>query len=93
MAWGIVGSFLEKFSNLKLTKSFYGDEVSEIIKDVLSVEIDSKDISYKNGVILIKTKNSAIKNEIFMNKDKVLENFSKKIGFHKLQPKDIRFLN
>ena len=97
MAWSIVGNFLEKFSNLKLTKSFYGDEVSEVIKDVLSIEIDSKDISYKNGVILIKTKNSMMRNEIFINKSKILESFSKKIipsaAGQKSKPKEIRFSN
>lgn len=97
MAWGVVGNFLEKFSNLKLTKSFYGEEISEVIKDVLGIEIDSKNINYKNGVILIKTKNSAVKNEIFINKSKILKNFSKKIiplmAGQELKPNEIRFLN
>lgn len=92
MAWNIIGGFLEKFSNLKLTKDFYRDEIGAVIKDVLNINIDLRDVDYKNGVIFIKIKNPALKNEIFMNKDKILENFSKKIKFHKLKPKEIRFL-
>ena len=93
MAWGVVGNFLEKFSNLKLSKNFYSDEIGAVIKDVLKIELEPKNINYKNGIILIKTKNSMMRNEIFINKPKILENFSKKTLFHKLKPKDIRFLN
>lgn len=97
MAWGIVGKFLEKFYSFKLTQSFYGSEISEVIKDVLNINIDLRDINYKNGVILIKTKNSAIKNEIFMNKDKILKVFSQKIiplaAGQESKPNEIRFFN
>lgn len=97
MAWNFIGNFLEKFSNLKLTKDFYGDEISGAIKEVLSIEINPRDINYKGGVILIKTKNSAIKSEVFMNKDKILKVFSQKINpltaGQKLKPSEIRFLN
>lgn len=92
MAWNIIGGFLEKFSNLKLTKDFYRDEIGAVIKDVLGVEVELENIDYKFDVVLIKTNNPIIKNKIFMNKSKILENFSKKIKFNKLKPKEIRFL-
>lgn len=91
MAWNLIGNFLEKFSSLKLTKDFYGDEISEVIKDVLNININPQDINYKNGVILIKIKNPVIRNEIFMNKDKILKAFPQKIQFKKLKPIEIRF--
>lgn len=45
--------------------------VKEIIKEVLSVDVETKDIDFRNGVLYLNLK-PIYKNEIFLKKDFIL---------------------
>lgn len=89
MTWDNVGKYLDKFKNLKPPQKFMQDEVAEVIQRLLNVSIESENINERGGVLYIKIKNPSVKNEIFMNKNKILEELSKKLGSR--TPKDIKF--
>ncbi len=89
MAWNKIGIFLKKFKDLKTPKKFILDETFKIIQNISGVFFNLKDIEQKGGIIFIKTKNSVKKNEIFINKEKILKELFKKFGL--TAPKDIRF--
>ncbi|MFA4890204.1 MAG: hypothetical protein WC587_01025 [Candidatus Paceibacterota bacterium] len=91
MAWSRASNFLEKFKNLKPPKKFTQDETIKIINDILGISLKDGDIEQKGMALFIKSKNPAMKSEIFLRKNKILEDLSKKLG-HKA-PKDIRFSN
>lgn len=90
--WNNISNYLDKF--FKITPpgkpgDFYRHEISKIIKDSMNMEINDDDIDYQWGIVYVKTKNSAIKNEIFINKTKILKIINEK--FKKKQIEDIRF--
>lgn len=89
MAWSNLGNYLEKFRRIKAPEDFLRDKISLTIKDILKFEIELKDIEVRGAIIFIKTNNAALKNAIFLNKEKILEKLSKKLGKH--SPKDLRF--
>ncbi len=74
---------------MKAPKDALKTEIILIIKDIFDVSLESKDVECRAGTIFIKTKDSALKNEIFMKKAKILELLSKKLG--PSSPKDLRF--
>ncbi len=63
--------FLDKFKKLKPPDDEIKTNLIIIIKNKINFSINRKDISFKNNIIYIKTK-SIIKNEIFINKYKIL---------------------
>ena len=65
------------------------DEAVEAINRVIGVSVSPDDIEKRGAVIYVKTKNQALKSQIFMNKEKILSEFSKKFGSN--CPKEIRF--
>lgn len=89
MTWSGLENYLEKFRRIKAPEDFLKDKISLTIKDILQIEIGLKDIEVRGATIFIKTKNAALKNEIFLNKGKILEKLSKKLGNH--APTDLRF--
>lgn len=89
MAWSSLGNYLDKFRRIKAPKDFLKDKISLTIKDILKFEIELKDIEVRGAVIFIRTNNAALKNVIFLNKEKILEKLSKKLGNH--APTDLRF--
>lgn len=91
MAWNRASNFLEKFKKLKPPKKFTQDETIKIIKDIMGFSFADGDIEQKGAAIFIKTKNSVQKSEIFLRKNKIIEELGKKLGTK--APKDIRFSN
>lgn len=89
MTWINIGKFLERFKELKPPKKFIRDETAKIINSLFNVSINPKDINYRGGIICIKKINPALKNEIFIKKEKILQELSKKLG--KKTPKEISF--
>ena len=88
MAWVNIGNFLERFKDLKPPKQFVRDEVAEAVRRILNISIESEEIELRGGILYIKTKNSALKNQIFMRKHQIMEELSKKLGN---RIKEIRF--
>lgn len=82
-------NYLDKFRRIKAPEDFLKDKISLTIKDILKFDIDLKDIEVRGAIIFIKTKNAALKNAIFLNKEKILEKLSKKLGNH--APRELRF--
>lgn len=89
MGWENIGGFLDRFKSFKPPKKFMQDEAVEAINRVIGVSVSPDDIEKRGAVIYVKTKNQALKSQIFMNKEKILSEFSKKFGSN--CPKEIRF--
>jgi len=82
-----IKALLERFKNFSVPNESIRKKVSEIVKNKIDIEIDIKDIEYRNGVVVVR-EHGAIKNEIFLNKKEILE--SLKEDFGEKSPKDIR---
>lgn len=80
---------MDKFSNLKPPKKFIQEETARAIKSVVHIDINPDDIEERGGVVYIKTKNSALKNEIFLKKEKILNYLKERAA--KRAPIDLRF--
>jgi hypothetical protein len=89
MPWENVGRFLDRFNNLKPPKKFIQSETAQVVKSVASIDINPDEIEERGGIIYIKTKNSSLKNEIFLKKNLILDILQKRIG--NKAPKDLRF--
>ncbi len=76
---------------MKPPKQFVRDEAAEAIRKALDVRdlvTNNLEIELKGGTLYIKTKNSALRNQIFIHKNQILEELSKKLG-NRIQ--EIRF--
>jgi len=73
-----IAQYLEKFKQLSVSRNFLRDSVVEAIKEVCKIEINSKNIDFKDGILRIKEK-PIIKNEIFLKKNKILDFLNTKI--------------
>ncbi len=80
MAWSNINIFLERFKHFKPPKQFTKDEASEAIGRVLGVSVKPEEIEERAGTLYVKTKNPALKNQIFLHKEKILEELAKKLG-------------
>lgn len=89
MPWQNIGNFLDRFANLKTPKNFIQEEARQAIKNILNVEINPEEMEWRGGVVYIKIKNSALKNEIFIKKEKILEILKQRLGSR--APIDLRF--
>lgn len=89
MAWNNISKYLEKFFTIVPPKKFYQNEVIKALNEILNTNLSENDAEYRFGIIYIKNNNSALKNEIFLNKEKIIRLLSQKIK--NSQIKDIRF--
>ena len=89
MAWKNISGYLEKFFTITPPGKFYQNEAVKALNEILNINLSENDIEYRFGVIYIKNNNTALKNEIFLNKDKIIQLLSQKIK--KSGVKDIRF--
>lgn len=87
--WKNIGNFLEKFANLKPSQNLIKDESAKIITGVLSIEVKPEDIEERNGILFFKSANPALKNEIFLKKEVILEVLKDRLG--PKTPRDLRF--
>lgn len=74
-----ISFFLEKFKLILGSEAGIRDTIIKIIEEKLGFKIDSKDVTIKNGVIIIKG-SSYLKNELFMQKEEILEALINKVG-------------
>ncbi len=72
-----IAKYLEKFKALSQSRDFLRNSVSEAVKEICNIEIDPKKIVVKDGIARISEK-PIIKNEIFMKKQRILENLDVK---------------
>ncbi len=66
-----IASYLEKFKNFGQGEKLLKKVIIDSINEIVGVEIQPKDISLKNGEVIFKV-SPAIKNAIYIKKDKVL---------------------
>lgn len=89
MNWEKASGFLERFKKIKPPKKFLQEEILKILQDKINFPFKQEDIEIKGNTILIKTDNHSLKNEIFLKREKILNELTKKIG--PKAPINIRF--
>ena len=89
MPWNNIAKYLEKFFIISPPGKFYQKEVVKALNEILNINLSENDVEYRFGVIYIKNNNTALKNEIFLNKNRIIQLLSQKIK--KSGIKDIRF--
>jgi len=89
MAWNNIAKYLEKFFVISPPGKFYQKEIIKTLNEILNINLSENDIEYRFGVIYIKNNNTSLKNEIFLNKNKIIQLLYQKIK--KSGIKDIRF--
>jgi len=82
-----IKAFLERFKGITIPNESVRKFVAKIVKEKIDIEIDIKNIEYKNRVVSV-NEHSAIKNEIFLNKKEILRSLRDEFG--KDSPKDIK---
>jgi len=78
-----ISGFFDKFKNKAVLDVKRYLVVIETIKKYTNIELDIKDVSISKGVITLKT-SSSMKNEIFIKKQIILNEISKKINHKKI---------
>ena len=89
MSWKNIGDFLERFANLKPSKKLIQEESAKIISALLKIEIKPDNFEERDGTLFLKIQNPALKNEIFLKKNLILDTLKEKLG--EKAPRDIRF--
>lgn len=74
--WNI-SRYLHKFKNLTPKQDEVRESIINILKEDYNIEIDKENISYRNKKVFIST-HPLIKNEIFINKKKLLDRIKEK---------------
>jgi hypothetical protein len=86
--WRSAGQFLNRFKNLKLSKTFIQKESAEAMAAVLKIKIKPEDVQEINGTLFVKSNNSSLRNEIFLKKREILNVLRQRLG--PKAPRDIR---
>ena len=73
-----IDKFLEKFRKALNQQEGYKDVVVEVIKNCTGIEIERENIKIKKETLFLNV-NSYIRSEIFLYKNKLLEEFKIKI--------------
>lgn len=89
MAWNNISKYLEKFFTITPPGKFYQKEIIKALNEILPINLSENDAEYRFGIIYIKNNNPVLKNEIFLNKEKIIRLLSEKIKNSGI--KDIRF--
>ena len=72
-------SYIEQLLGKLQQKENVKKKIAEIVFEITKVKVDQKNISAKNGVLFIK-ESGIRKQEIVMNKQKIIEVIQKEIG-------------
>jgi hypothetical protein len=74
-----IAQYLEKFKTLGMGDQSLKEALVFVIKEVVGVEIESKNVLIKNGEVIIKVSPS-IKNAIFIKKDQIMKKVEERVG-------------
>ena len=74
-----ISQYLEKFKTLGMGDQSLKEALVFVIKEVVGVEIESKNVLIKNGEVFIKVSPS-IKNAIFIKKDQIMKKVEERVG-------------
>ena len=89
MAWKNISGYLEKFFTITPPWKFYQKDVVKALNEVLKIELLENDVEYRFGIVYIRSSVQILKNEIFLNKEKIIKQLNQKIKRDII--KDIRF--
>ena len=89
MAWNNIAKYLEKFFVISPPGKFYQKEIIKALNEILNINLSEDGAEYRFGIIYIKNNNQSLKNEIFLNKEKILHQINQKLKNQKI--KDLRF--
>ena len=91
MPWNNIAKYLEKFFTITPPGKFYQKEIIKALNEIFNINLSEDNIDFRFGIIYIKnhTISGALKNEIFLNKEKILRQINQKLKNHKI--KDLRF--
>ncbi len=67
-----IAAYLDKFKNLGLGERLLKEAIRTSVKEILSFDLDTKNILLKNGEVTFKVSPS-IKNAIFIKKNAILK--------------------
>lgn len=81
-----IKDLLESFKEILLGEELRKEKISLVIENISKIKIETKDIEIKNSVVILNIK-PIFKNEIFLKKERILEEFKK--NFSKRIPTDI----
>lgn len=87
--WSNIGNFLGRFANFRPSKNLIKEQSAQIINVILNAEIKQDEIEERDGVLFFKSSNPALKNEIFLKKNQIIEALKEKLGSN--APRDLRF--
>lgn len=74
-----VSLYLEKFKSLGLAESTAKDALISVLQKCVGVEIEKKDVQYKNGAFRIQAE-PIVKSQIYIKKNEILESVSKELN-------------
>jgi len=74
-----IAQYLEKFKTLGMGDQSLKEALVFVIKEVVGVEIETKNVLIKNGEVIIKVSPS-IKNAIFIKKDQIMKKVEERVG-------------
>ena len=89
MAWNNISKYLEKFFVISPPGKFYQKKIIKTLNEILNINLSEDGVEYRFGIIYIKNNNQSLKNEIFLNKEKILHQINQKLKNQKI--KDLRF--
>lgn len=84
-----IRAFLSKFRLLTPPDQFIKKECISVIKEMVGIEIGKENLSVKNNTIYINT-SSTVKSELFIKKESLLVELSKRISKYNKKITDIR---
>jgi len=77
-----ISNYLEKFKKITPPNKFIKDVFIGVVKNTTNIILKKDDIDIRNGIIFIST-DQIIKNEIFLQKNKIMKYFTKNINNYK----------
>ena len=78
-----IDDFLGRFKKIEPPDNTIRCYVSDVLFSVLNIKIKKQDIKIKNNIVYIKT-NNIVKNEIFLNKQTILNKLNDKLNRNKI---------
>ncbi len=72
-----ISQYLEKFKNFGQGERLLKEVIISVIKEVVGADIESKNINFKNGEIILNV-SPAIKNAVFIKKATILNKIKEK---------------
>lgn len=82
-----IGSYLEKFKRIEPPGDTVKNAAEMVFLEVVGVKIEKSEMTVKNGIIFL-TVPAVVKNEVYMNKKRVIEKIGQLLGTSEIQ--DIR---